>query len=364
MKVLFFYELNDTFTEFINQCKLNNIIFTVVKADKVKDGVIRQNVDNIILNNDFDIIFVSSRNVYFWTNIWEKYYNIVKTKKVVIIKTSYCYDYFPVKKLMDTFEHKPYLQSFVYYSTIGMHLNIKSNEYNFGVQNAINKVDLPIFKFRQVKLSKIDFYKKYNLNENKKLFVFFPGQSEMCWDETHCYYKLFESERNIIKNLSKIKSVLSDYELVIKDHRIKTINKSKFKNNIICFYENQTFIDNNDENELLEYADYSIISSITSVQHYLYIYNIKTLYVDQQINSWMDFLNTFRFRIFKNKSKINELIYGLHIKKFEHLMINDYIRDLDKITNYNYSDHLLYNNEYNLLDKDKFELIINFINNI
>jgi len=184
-------------------------------------------------------------------------------------------------------------------------------------------------------LSKKDFFKYYNLNENTKLIVYYCGRSDEIFQnrpehelnkrikealgDKYNIWEIYETNRQIIYNINKLNKILKSlgYTLMIKLHRDED---KHFLWGKTCFRD-----DINDKNlspfaniecpivkhehywELMEYSNFAITSSDSTINWILSDLKIPCIYFTSKYENkcWIKFLNEYQ------KTNIyNNLLYG------------------------------------------------------
>ena len=165
----------------------------------------------------------------------------------------------------------------------------------------LNREILPVPGYDlDVALSREEFCQKYKLDPKLKIIVFFNGRFDDAWF-THNqrrarHYHPYHSNRQLILNFHHLKEKLLKlgYQLVMKLHR--RFNFRYFQEDHPNFnyqmYDQITFISDSDYPSLLRHVDAALIGNMTTVQFMLYLYGIKTVFVDGPTpeQSWIRFL--------------------------------------------------------------------------
>ncbi len=270
-------------------------------------------------------------------------------------------------KFDTTLEHR-YINDYIKYG-------INSNYYLNLPSRWILPKNSKTFTFPQISnysfpkpnsLSKQDFYKKYNIDENKKIIIFFMGRFKKWFNNkdlnNKVIYWFFENINAIILELNNL-----NYELIFKLHRsdgesiIKEFQLEKLK-----------IIDQYDTYESIKYSDRSI-SYCTSMVYELYLYNLPVLELFEGIYypGWLSDLSRFKkynspLKEYDNGKKI---IYGT-ITSYDKLIINyknilnTFINTKFNINEYKYlTNHPIHGNSYNTSISDIADILISNINN-
>lgn len=202
---------------------------------------------------------------------------------------------------------------------------------------------------KNISLSKEQFYNKYNINQNKKIIIFFMGRFKKWFNNTDLNTQVIIWFFSNINNITNILNNLN-YELIFKLHRSDGLQIIKeFKLN------NIKIIDQYDTHEAIKYSDRSI-SYCTSMVYELYLYNLPVLELFEGIYypGWISDLtrNKQYNSPLKKYNNGKDLIFG-YITSYNELH-NNYINVFQNFINYNYNinnykylnNHPIYGNSY------------------
>ena len=165
-------------------------------------------------------------------------------------------------------------------------------------------------------LSKEEFFKKYNLDMNKKLLCIIPGKSKKWTDnEVEINNDLANINKNIIidniyyfyKNLDKIYEIATEqnYTIICKLHT-RTIELPEEH----MWRDYVTYIDNEDACEFVRYSD-KCISFATTMVYQLYLYDLPTFDIGTGVYylNWYKTIHNF-FNVLSKYKHGKDLIYG------------------------------------------------------
>lgn len=332
-----------------NNCKKNILKHYFIKYCKRNIFMPKKNLDKLL-----------NYNIYIFSNISNHlqtkphYYDFIKKlislkKNISIIPISTCIDYFSPSsycnnnylhsRLFMNFRIEDFVKDIILFLP-NFHFNnlitIKSDSYYneiFYKENPKFLLD-PIIIIPNL-LSKKDFFKYYNLNENTKLIVYYCGRSDEIFQnrpeheqnrrikealgDEYNIWEIYNTNRQIIYNLNKISQIFKKYgyTLVIKLHKDETKHflwgKTCFRDDI----EDKTLspfanikcpiIEHKHFWELMEYSNFAITSSDSTINWTLSDLQIPCLYFTSKYENkcWIKFLNEYQ------KTNIyDKLLYG------------------------------------------------------
>jgi len=332
-----------------NNCKKNILKHYFIKYCKKNIFMPKKNLDKLL---NYDIYIFSNISNHLHTK--SHYYDFIKKlislkKKIAIVHMTTCFDYYcPSSYCNNNNLHSRLFMNFRIEDFVkdinlflpNFHFNnlnptISDSHYNeiFYKENPKFLLD-PIIIIPNL-LSKKDFFKYYNLNENTKLIVYYCGRSDEIFQnrpehelnkrikealgDKYNIWEIYETNRQIIYNINKLNKILKSlgYTLMIKLHRDED---KHFLWGKTCFRD-----DINDKNlspfaniecpivkhehywELMEYSNFAITSSDSTINWILSDLKIPCIYFTSKYENkcWIKFLNEYQ------KTNIyNNLLYG------------------------------------------------------
>jgi hypothetical protein len=217
-------------------------------------------------------------------------------------------------------------------------------------------------------LSKNDFYKKYNLDKNKKIIIFTLGNLRKLKIE----FKNINSNMiyYFLNNINRIQKIFNNnnYQLIFKIHRIQDFNKDPIKDIKKFNIDNIKYIDNEDSHEAIKYSSRAI-SFCTCMVYELYLYNLPVMELGNGIYypSWISNLTRSSEYTCCPLVKYNmgkDLVFG---KIFNYKLnkdnikkeIYDFLNTEYDINKFKYkNNHPIYGNSYGKTIEDVGDILI------
>ena len=360
---------------YIDKGKFNN--GAIVNFDKqynfqkIKEYFINKGYNFVLKSENkkkfhfYDIVIIEKLD----RNGLQKYNDNLKinpNQKCIIIHLTLCGDYMPP----ETKNYSVCVDN-IWAGIQKYHLTCPRFEKH-SFQKFKNKFEIPALKYDlDMAMSKKDFYDYYNVNENMKIVIFYDARFDDVWLEyfrhpehrKNKFYPYLSINRKFIENFDDIQKQFNDlgYHILVKHHRQMNPNAFKkydFAQEFIKKYDNISLVNDEHYTEILKYCSFSICCNLSTLNHLLWIYDIKTLYIDvnDEKTSWLkcnDDNEWYKFKTDEFKDiKYKDLIYGKYytenffnnIKKCVHE-----IEDFDVSKNvYNLKEnHPIYGNTYN-----------------
>ena len=355
----------------------------LIELVKINHNVIVAYNEKEIINNlpNIDILICSSESCNIIDLLFNNDPNFFKEKKIIFIRTNTSWDILHVnnKYIKENINLKNIylLLNNLQFDKSGKNIDLCKKRPYVDVLHSYGNIErMPVYKCStKPKLEKTEFYKKYNLDINKKIFTIylsFPKNYDYTQNQLYTQNESINNhiETYICNNYTIIENIIkhlqTNYNVVFKPHPLHGMKFKPFKPgdywerisrkrtaislaSMKFYIDKYPFIEMGDGHDLNIYTKLGMIFSRSTFCFSNYLFNIPLLYISNKQNELQNQLTNE----LKDKYDLNKICYGefTTIEKLEENtseILNNFIDNFKDTPKFEFvNGNVLYGDTYN-----------------